>query len=318
MVLFFLGQLVFLIKLQGQDVIFSQTNHHQLFINPAYAGNSPYPRLLIGYRNQWPGLGNSFVSYYISYDQYIKGISSNIGISLNRDIQGNGTISRTSGDLLYSYPLELSENTILSLGFQIGIVQKQINTSNLQLPDRGATEVIPGRSKIFPDFAAGASFYFGEQYLLGFSVHHLNTPQETEGAIYNYTTPMQLNIQALAEFPFSKPNRNIEGITLCPGIYAQLQHNFNFITWGSNIRYKGIITGLWFRNNISFTLNTLIVQLGYTTGALSFVYSYDAWAPITNQQLKIYGAHEVTFISHFKYNDPKRKMKTIKCPKISR
>jgi type IX secretion system PorP/SprF family membrane protein len=311
-------------KVQGQDAIFSQTNHHQLFINPAYSGNSPYPRLMMGYRNQWPGLGNAYVSYYVSYDQYINGISSNFGVSLNRDIQGNGTISRTSGELCYSYPIDLTENTIVSLGLQVGIVQKKITTSDLQLPDQnpytGSTsqEIIPEQSKIFPDFAAGATFYFGEQYLLGFAVHHINSPQESEGTIYNYTTPMQLNIQALANFSFKKPNRSINDISLSPGIYAQFQQNFNFITWGSNIRYNGLISGLWFRNNTSFTLNTLIVQLGYTTGALSFVYSFDAWTPINKQQFKIYGAHEVTFISHFKYNDPKKKMKTIKCPKISR
>jgi hypothetical protein len=171
---------------------------------------------------------------------------------------------------------------------------------------------------MFPDFSAGAAFYFGEQYLLGFAVHHINNPLETEGTLYNYTTPMQISIQALADFSLAKPFRSVNNISVCPGVYAQIQQNFNFVTWGSNIRYNGLIAGLWLRNNFLFTVNTLIVQLGYTNGSFSFVYSYDAWAPKNNQQFKIYGAHEVTFISLFKYKDPKKKMRTIKCPKFLR
>jgi type IX secretion system PorP/SprF family membrane protein len=313
-ILLFILSYLFWNSSKGQDAMYSQTNHHQLFINPAYSGNSPYPRFMAGYRNQWPGLNNAFKSFYISYDQYLKGISSNIGISINRDIQGDGIISKTSGELIYSYPVELSENTIVSLGIQGGIVQKKINTSNLSLAD--PTEIIPQRTKIFPDFAVGAAFYFKEQYLLGIAVHHINSPQENEFANNNFTTPLQINIQAMAEFSFVKPFRSVNEIILTPGIYCQFQQKYNFITWGSNLRYNQIIMGLWFRNNILFNFNTIIVQMGYTTGALSFIYSYDAWSPINYQQFKIYGAHEVTFISHFKYNDPKKKMKTLKCPKI--
>lgn len=327
LILFYLAPGVLSLQTKAQDAIFSQTNHHQLFINPGYAGNSPYPRLMAGYRNQWPGLGKSFVSYYISYDRYFEQIFSNVGFILSRDVQGNRAISRTSGDLIYNYPVELSGNSIVCLGVQAGLVQKSINPSGMQLPDQTpypdpnnpapGNEVIPQRSKIFPDFSAGAAFYIKEQYLIGFAVHHINTPMETEGAEYNYNvTPMQITMQALAEISFNKPFRSVNDITLNPGIYAQLQKNFNFITWGANLRYNRILTGLWLRNNTSFSLNTLIVQLGYTTGATSFIYSYDAWVPLNNEQFKFYGAHEVTFIYHFKYNDPKKKMKTLKCPKI--
>lgn len=318
LILAFLIISLFYPRVAGQDVLFSQTNYHQVYINPAYAGNSPYPRFMAGYRNQWPGLGNAFVSYYISYDQYVKSVASNFGISLNRDIQGNGTISRTSGEFAYSYPVEINNNTILSLGLQLGIVQKSISGSNLSLPDPTAGEVIAGRSKVFPDFSGGLAFYIREQYLFGISVHHVNKPLETDIAGYNYITPMQINMQIMARYPFSKPRRGLEGVTLTPGIYGQFQNSFSFITWGSNISYRGFITGIWLRNNLSVTMPTVIIHAGFSTGGFEFVYSYDAWMPQNYQQFKIYGAHEVTFVSHFKYNDPKRKMRTIKCPDFSR
>ncbi len=312
------------VPVQGQDPAYSQINHHQLFYNPAYAGNSPYARIMAGYRNQWPGLGNAFVTYFVSYDRYIDAISSNVGAAVNRDVQSDGAISRTSFDMVYSYPIELSNSNILSLGIQASVVQKQLRAGSLTLPDQnpygtpGATEIIADRSKIFPDFAAGAALYFGEQYLLSFSVHHLNMPNESSGSSGSYTTPMKFTIQAMAEYAVIKRNREQQGLTWYPGIMGQIQGASAYFNLGSNVKYNSIIGGIWVRNDLALKFSTFIGQLGYTNGAMTLVYSYDAWVPKNYQQVKNFGAHEVTFIYHFKYNDPKKRMRTIKCPKISR
>jgi type IX secretion system PorP/SprF family membrane protein len=308
----------------GQDPLFSQINHHQLYFNPAYAGNSPYARLMAGYRNQWPGLGNAFVTYYVSYDQYVNAISSNVGAALTRDVQSNGAISRTSCDLIYSFPIELNNNTILSLGVQGSLVQKRSDAGSLTLPDQNPYEtsanheVLGSKSKIFPDFAAGASFYFGKQYLLSFSVHHLNRPNEVSGTSNLYVTPMRITMQAMAEYSLIKKNRSEDGFILYPAIMGQIQGPYSYFNWGCNIKYNVLIGGLWVRHDLSMNFTTFVVQAGYSGGATNIIYSYDAWIPGNYQQIKNYGAHEVTFIYHFKYNDPKKRMRTIKCPEISR
>jgi len=304
--------------------MFSQTNYHQIFLNPAYTGNSPYARFMAGYRNQWPGMGNAYISYYASFDQYISSIGSNLGISVVRDVTGNNALNKTYSSLAYSYPMELNGSTILSLGVQAGFVQKNVNASGFSLPDQNpyltttSNETVNSYSKSYPDFTAGAAFYFKEQYLLGFSVHHLNASQENTGKNYYYKSSMQLNCQFMTEITTGNKLRGIEGYTFTPGIYAQFQQNNKFITWGSNIMYRNVIGGVWVRSNLTFDFHTLILHLGYSTGALEFIYSYDAWVPKNSQQFENFGAHEVTFIRHFKYNDPRKKMKTIKCPKFSR
>jgi type IX secretion system PorP/SprF family membrane protein len=308
----------------GQDAIFSQFTFHQLYFNPAYAGNSPFPRTVAGYRNQWPELGNSYVSYYISYDQYFNGIKSNLGLAFNRDYQGGGTIGLTSFDVIYGYPIELNNTSFLTLGLQASIVQKSIVSSGLVLPDQNpfnsatTSESVPDRSKIFPDFSAGAAFYFHEQYLLSFAVHHINRPSRNISTGYVEMSPIQFMFQGLSEITLMKNKRTGETHKMTPGISLQLQSSLSQITWGTNFQYRSIIYGIWCRNNIKFSLTTLILQLGYTNGAMTISYSYDAWAPKNYQHFKNYGAHEVTFIYHFKYNDPKKRMKTLKCPKISR
>ena len=86
--------------------------------------------------------------------------------------------------------------------------------------------------------------------------------------------------------------------------------------WGSNVQYSSFIGGIWFRNNFSVNLNTVIFQVGYSQAGMTISYSYDFWAPNNYQQLKNIGAHEVTFVYLFKYTDPEKKMRAVKCPKF--
>ena len=298
----------------AQDPQYSQFMLNQLYFNPAFAGNTPYPRLIGGYRNQWPGLGNAFVSYYASFDQYCDFVKGGVGVGMSRDVQGDGVFSKTSFDLMYSYPIEINGNMSANLGFQASIVQKNINGSKLTLGDQSpylntsiASENIGNRSKIFPDFSSGISFLYKEQYQINFSVSHLNRPVDMTGTTYMFPLPMRFTAQILSQYPSKQSNRNVERIILRPGIMAQFQKNNNFFGWGCNMLYSSFTGGLWFRNDATPTLNTFILLAGYAQDGFSIYYSYDSWFPKNYQQVKNYGAHEVTFIYLFQYNDPKKK-----------
>jgi type IX secretion system PorP/SprF family membrane protein len=306
----------------AQDPVYSHFMFNQLYFNPAFAGNTPYPRVISGYRNQWPGLGNAYVNYYASFDIYADMVGGGVGLGINRDMQGDGIFSKTAFDVMYSYPVEVTRNITANLGFQAGIVQKKLNGDKAILGDQNpydnptTQEVIPDESKVYPDFSAGASFLVNGQYQLNFSVHHINRPNEMMGTDYTYNSPMRFSIQALTQFPAKKAGaeRPHQSIIVRPGVMAQLQPSYNFFGWGSNFLFSSFTGGLWFRNNAALKLNTVIFLAGYTYSGLSVYYSYDYWMP--GGQNKNYGAHEVTFIYLFQYNDPKKKMKPIKCPKF--
>jgi len=310
-------------NLSAQDPVFSQFMFNQINFNPAFAGNIPYPRFICGYRNQWPELGNAYVSYYASYDQFVNWLGGGAGINLSRDVQGKGVFSKTSLDLMYSYPIEVSNNLMVNLGLLGGFVQKKISGAGLLLPDQNPyqsssqQEYIADQSKLYPDFAVGTTFRIHEQYQINFSVYHLNNPNETMGSGNKYLTPVCYNLQLLGRFQAKQRNRsNDAGTSIQPGLMAQLQKTNIFFGGGSNVLFSSFMGGVWFRNNISLNINSFIFLAGYTHSGLSLYYSYDLWVPKNNQSFKNYGSHEVTFIYLFQYNDPKKKMRTIKCPKF--
>lgn len=308
---------------RGQDPVFSQFMFNQLYFNPAFVGNTQYPRFVSGYRNQWPGIGNAYVTYYASFDRYFDLVKGGLGLGMSRDVQGDNVFSKTSFDFMYSFPVEFSSNLAANFGLQASVVQKKINGSSLSFGDQSpfqnpapAPEYIANQSKSYPDFSAGASFLYKEQYQFNFSVNHLNKPNEMTGSFYTYPSPMRINIQVLAQYPSKKTNRDAQRIIFRPGLMAQVQKTNNFFGWGSNVLFSTFTGGLWFRNDASMTLNTFTLLAGYSQSGYSFYYSYDCWLPKNYQHVKNYGAHEVTFIYLFQYNDPRKKMKTVKCPKF--
>ena len=55
----------------AQDPECSQFYANPLYLNPALAGVTICPKANANYRNQWPGIGKSFITYNVSYDQYV-------------------------------------------------------------------------------------------------------------------------------------------------------------------------------------------------------------------------------------------------------
>jgi type IX secretion system PorP/SprF family membrane protein len=313
---------LYLFDIKGQDPVFSQFMFHQLNFNPAFTGNSEFARFVSGYRNQWPSIGKAYISYYASYDQFVDKISSGIGVGVNRDVQGGGTFSKTSVDLSYCFPVELNDGLMMNLGIQGSLVQKRVGGSGVVLGDQNpfqtsaSQEFIPDQTKVYPDFSAGTSFTISEQYSLSFAVQHLNTPNEMIGTGYVFQSPLGYTLQIGSHYPKKQSNKSGQRWTIEPGFIAHWQKQFNYMGWGSNVQYSSFIGGIWFRNNFSVNLNTVIFQVGYSQSGMTISYSYDFWAPNNYQQLKNIGAHEVTFVYLFKYTDPKKKMRAVKCPKF--
>ena len=69
--LFILALACLNMDLKAQDVAFSQFYANQLYLNPALAGSARCPRVTLNYRNQWPGIPSTYVTYSASYDQYV-------------------------------------------------------------------------------------------------------------------------------------------------------------------------------------------------------------------------------------------------------
>ena len=98
--------LTFTTAANAQDPAFSQFYANPLYLNPAFAGTNECPRVNLNYRDQWPGLGRTFVTSTASYDTRI-GQSGLSGRFLN-DRSGSGSLALNTFSVAYAYHLQVN------------------------------------------------------------------------------------------------------------------------------------------------------------------------------------------------------------------
>ena len=79
----------------AQDPEFSQFYANPIHLNPAFAGAARCLRLALNYRNQWPGLSRTFITYSASYDQHVVAIGGGVGLLIMNDKAGERTLAKT-------------------------------------------------------------------------------------------------------------------------------------------------------------------------------------------------------------------------------
>src|SRR3954469_19471594 len=128
----------------SQDLHFSQFMNSPLTTNPANTGFIPDGdyRLGINYRNQWSSVMtlpyktmSAFADAQIMKDKLDNGWIGIGGVIL-RDVAGSGNLTSTKVYGSVAYHQMLGYSSLLSLGFNVGYANKQINTVNLKFPDQ--------------------------------------------------------------------------------------------------------------------------------------------------------------------------------------
>jgi type IX secretion system PorP/SprF family membrane protein len=309
-----------LIWISGQDPMFSQFMFRQTYFNPAYAGTSANPRIFGGYRNQWPGMNNAFLTYYLSYDQFIKSINSGIGVSVSRDAIANAIYNVTGIDMSYNYQFKSSDQLKLSFGLSAGMYQKARSANGIVLPDQSpyassfTPENITSASVWYPDFGFGTTLLWKKKHMVSFAINHLNRPDISLNSD-KFRMPFRLTFQYFPQFQNYFGNLEDKSILIKPGIIFQKQDRYNYISFGSNLEYNPFVCGLWLRNDYNFSLESFVILLGYSLSNFKFVYSYDLRLINFSGNILNNGAHEVTFQIDFQYKD-RKKMREVKCPKF--
>ena len=130
--LFFGGVLTLIGKLYSQDPEFTQFYANPLYLNPAFAGTAKCPRVCLNYRNQWPAISGTFVTYSASYDQHIDGISGGLGLLVTKDEAGLATLNTTNVSAIYSYQLHITREFSMKFGFQADRKSTRLNSSHSQ------------------------------------------------------------------------------------------------------------------------------------------------------------------------------------------
>lgn len=305
----FLTLLIFLTEIKGQDPHFTQFYANPLYLNPAFAGTARCPRIALNYRNQWPNLSGTYVTYSAAFDRHFDFAAGGLGLLIMNDDQARGTLRTTNASLIYSYHAPVTRYFSLKFGIQATYFQKTLDKTKLNFgdmidPRRGfvwnTNEVVPIAQKRNADFSAGILGY-SKNYFFGFAAHHITQPDE--GMLGTSKLPAKFTGHAGMIIPLEKGNESY----LSPNILFMAQEKFRQLFLGMYY-VKGVLTaGLWYRN-----MDAVVALIGIQNNNFKFGYSYD----ITVSKLagNTAGSHEVSFQILFECKPKKKKYRTISCP----
>jgi type IX secretion system PorP/SprF family membrane protein len=324
----------FTYSLQAQDLHFSQFFNSPLTTNPANTGFIPDGdyRLGVNFRDQWSSIMSIPYKTMSAFGDVQVMKNSNetgwmgIGAVVLRDVAGSGNLTSTKLYGSVAYHQMIGYGSLVSMGFNVGYANKQINAANLKFPDQFdgkffdnklPTSVVLQRNNIgYLDMQVGMNYaYFPNERVYvntGFSVHHVNQPKESFFESNDVTNKVPRRYIGFLNGSFMINDEWIVN----PNAYFTTQAGSSELVGGLNAHYNlsgdgeyVLIGGLYYRHKEAVIP---LVGLGYKDYTFSF--TYDA----TISELKNYnntrGAFEFSLIKQGvfdRYNGNRRE--TI-CP----
>ncbi len=291
----------------AQDAVFSQFFNTTLYLNPALAGIEDDFLVNMNHRSQWKSLQFPYTTsqislimpYYSSKHSKPYGHVGGMGLSIYNDISGENKSFKTTGanaSAAYNLPFDQNFVNQLTFGLQIGIINKTVDTSNLQWGEQyspfvgfdasiAPSEVGNFQNRTFVDISSGIFWWYNpieqagkliKSINSGLSVAHMNNPDESVladqesllpllykyhgGVVFNLSRNASISANLLVAFQKGTSQQNI-GSYLSYRIMNDSEHYF---------RETMVRLGAWARVNDSFIFLT-----EFETSAFKFAYSYD-------------------------------------------
>ena len=301
----------------SQDLHFSQFMNSPLLTNPANTGFIPDGdyRLAVNYRNQWGAITafpyktmSAYGDIQVMQNQDNTGWMG-IGGVVMRDVAGTGSLTSTKVYGSVAYHQMINAGSLLSLGFNVGWANKQINISNLTFPGQwngkffdvhqtGDAPKLTANNINYLDMQVGMNYaYFPTttMYLnAGFSAMHINRPKESFFDQADINTRIPIRYTGFINGSFKLNDQWIVN----PNAYVSLQAKSYEIVGGLNAHYnlsgdgeKILIAGLYYRYK-----DAAIPMLGFGYKDYTFTFSYDATVSTLRQYNSTRGAFEFSLI----------------------
>ncbi len=295
-------------SLFAQDANFSQPYANPLYLNPAFAGTGTNQRIGLNFRDEWPNIPGSFVTYNVSYDRNIIDSSNAIGVLGNYDEAGQATLTTTNISIIYAHQFHIFKSFTLSFGVQGTYHEKSVNWNKLTMGDmidatRGfvynSQEVSTRTSIAVSDFSAGVLGY-GKNYFVGFAVNHFTQPDES---FVTGSSPLPIKYTFNAGYMIP-----IGSFMLSPTILYEKQQDFSQEMINCYISKGHFTLGIGSR-----IMDAMIFTLGYQNTWMRVGYSYDLTTSALGTQTG--GSHEASLALVLPYKSTKfKKVNAINCP----
>ena len=330
-----MSMLMLVSSVQAQDLHFSQFFNSPLTTNPANTGFIPDGdyRLGINYRDQWSSVMtvpyktmSAFGDVQLMRNRFENGWLGVGGVMLH-DVAGSGNLTATKVYGSVAYHQMLGYSSLLSLGFNVGIANKHINTNKLKFPDqfdgkffdsKMPTAVALARDNIsYLDMQVGMNYaYFPTERVYintGASVHHINRPTESffmSDGVNDNRVPMRyigfLNASVMVN----------EQWILNPNAYFTTQDKAYEFVLGGNAHYNLsgdgeyiLIGGLYYRHQ-----DAVIPLLGLGYKDFTFSFTYDATISTMRNYNSTRGAFEFSLVKQGMFGEYNGNRRQSICP----
>ena len=334
MVIFTVFAICFNIILKSQDIQFSQYYSAKFSLAPSFAGTSDGGRGTTIFRDQWPALKSTYITYGFAFDYSIPELAGGVGVYALQDNSCEGAMVMTNMGMQYSYSLKIKHPWMKQIwyihpGFQLNTINRKINTdkiifnSQLTFGEKYNTNSVIIESDNISIFESAVSFLLNsETAWFGANVEHLPLSKKSF-SLENYTSPVKLtSFGGLCL-------KTIQGRLLYDKYYLYFTYRFKYMKNIKQLDLGGYWTnqtlsvGLWYRglpffkNSMGEFNNTALVTIigmefkQYNIG-YSFDYSLSKIGSITG------GAHEISFVWLFNQGEDliKKKYKMVPSPKF--
>ena len=323
--------------LHAQDLHFSQFMNSPLITNPANTGFIPEGDYRIGanFRNQWSAIMSVPYKTMSAFGDVQVAQRENSWVGLGgvilRDVAGSGNLTSTKiyGSMAYHQMLNLG--SLLSLGFNVGWSNKQINVANLKFPDQFdghffdshlPTSVALASNNInYLDIQAGLNYaYFPDDrtyFNIGFSTMHINRPRESffdEQPGISNRVPVRHTAFINGSFKLN------DQWIINPNSYLSLQAKSYEWLIGGNARYNLsgdgeniLIGGLYYRSS-----DAIIPMVGLGYKDFVFTFTYDATISTLKNYNNSRGAFELSLVKEGLFDQYKGNRRESMCPSFKR
>ncbi|MBM3167881.1 MAG: PorP/SprF family type IX secretion system membrane protein [Bacteroidetes bacterium] len=297
----------------AQDIQYSQYYANPIYLNPAMTGSSGKTRFGVNFRNQWPGLDQTFLAYTAFADHFEERINSGFGIIVQGASESFTKTNWNELGLVYSYRVQLSSSSFIQAGIQGSFVARDAAFDQVVLGSQLniATGTInpggngfEGESQIRASDAHAGLVYYGKRAWLGTSVAHLFQPDISFLAGESNKLPMKMGIHGGYRFDLAPGNINDyfnntdQERSLSIGFNYKEQGSFSQLDLGTEFFFDPLALGIWYRGlPTKYGLpnhESLVSMVGLSLDSgLDIGYSFDF--PLSSYSLgRSAGSHELS------------------------
>ena len=296
-------------KLEAQDVSFSQVYSSPIYLSPSFSGFTSGGRVIINYRDQWPSIPHTFRTYAVSYDQFVDMINSGFGLLFLQDNQGGGQIVTQNAGLNYAYELPITSDIFFRPGLQFKYLGLRtdpgkmidVDQSGVRNPWKNDADFeVVQHHKL--DFTASLMVY-SNFFWAGATVDHL--VKNNIGFTHNMETymPVKITVFGGGKWRYIESTRGRSEQSATFAFMFRRQERFQQLDLGVYWNVSPLEAGIWYRGIPGISTgglsnnDAIIFSLGVSLGRIYVAYSYD----LTLSKLAGYsgGSNEFSLIYRF-------------------